>query len=336
MKKTVLLTGGAGFIGSHTVEHILKTTNFNVIILDRLSYAGNLNRLTDIDIWEQSKDRVKFYFHDFRSEITDDKFYQLHDLFGEPINYIIHMGAESHVDKSIENPYPFVESNVLGTVNMLEFLKKSRKYVESFIYVSTDEVYGPAMKELHKETDGHKPSNPYSASKAAGEDFCYAYHNTYDLPIIISNTMNIFGERQDKEKFLPKVVKSVMNDEKVIIHCKKTGDVVEDISSRCWLHARNQADGLLFLLENGVIGEKYNIVGDKHNVYAIAHEVALILGKPLNYEFVDFHSFRPGHDMHYGLDGTKIAELGWKPPYSMNESLKKTVKWMVENKKWLL
>lgn len=334
MNKTVLLTGGAGFIGAHIVEHILKTTNWNLIILDRLSYAGNLNRLTDIDIWWECQDRVKFYYHDFKSQFNEGKVQQLLQLFGN-VDYIIHNGANSHVDKSIEDPYPFVFDNVLGTVNMLE-LCKSLEYLEKFIYISTDEVFGPAIDRLHTEDDPHKPSNPYSSSKAAGEDFCVAYHNTYNLPIIITNTMNIIGERQDSEKFVPKTLKSILNNDKVLIHCRKDieGNIL-DISSRCWLHARNQADGLTWLLENGIVGESYNIVGEKLNCYELAKKIANIIDKPLNVQFEDFHSFRPGHDMHYGLDGSKLAQLGWVPPYSLDSSLEKTVKWMINNPQWL-
>lgn len=340
MNKTVLLTGGAGFIGAHTVEHILKTTDWNVIILDRLTYAGNLNRLTDIDIWNDSQNRVRFYFHDFRSKFSDDKIYQLYSLFGS-VDYIIHMGAESHVDNSIENPYPFVESNVVGTVNMLELLKNMGSlYPDNkpsrFIYVSTDEVYGPAMSDLHLEEDPHRPSNPYSASKAAGEDFCIAYTNTYDLPIIITRTMNNFGERQDKEKFLPIVVNNIINEKSINIHCKMdVGEKVLDISSRCWLHARNHSDGLIFLLKNGIIGHQYNIVGEKKSVYELAKEVGYILNIEPKINFVDFHSFRPGNDMHYGLDGKKMKQLGWIPPMSLEDSLESTVKWMLNNKHWM-
>ena len=332
--KTVLLTGGAGFIGAHITEHILKTTDWNIIILDRLSYAGNLNRLTDINIWWDNKHRVKFYYHDFKSHFNDGKIQQLLQLFGN-IDYIIHNGANSHVDKSIQDPYPFVFDNVLGTVNMLELCKQLES-LDKFIYISTDETFGPAIDRLHKEDDPHKPSNPYSASKASGEDFCVAYYNTYNLPIIITNTMNIIGERQDSEKFVPKTLKSILNNEEVLIHCRKDnkGNIL-DVSSRYWLHARNQADGLTWLLENGTLGEKYNIVGERLDCYELAKKIANIVDKPLIVRFEDFHSFRPGHDMHYGLDGSKLEQLGWVPPYSLDNTLEKTIRWMINNPQWL-
>jgi len=346
MSKTVLLTGGAGFIGHHSCEYILKNTDWNIIILDRLSYAGNLNKLMDIDVFQSAllKERVKFYYHDFRSSFSENKIVDILSIF-HGINYIIHMGAESHVDRSITDPYPFVESNVLGTVNMLELAKALPKYPSSFekmIYVSTDEVYGPAHDgHLHKEGEAHAPSNPYSASKAAGEDFCIAYHNTYGVPVIISRTMNNIGERQDSEKFFPMVVKNILANEPVTIHCRKELDAVVEISSRCWLHAQNHASALVFLLENGDLGEAYNVTGEWLPVDDLAIQISEVIDRvvgetlELNLEYEDFHSFRQGHDLHYGLDGTKIAELGWKAPVSLEESLKKTVEWMLDNPEWL-
>jgi len=341
MNKTVLLTGGAGFIGHHTTEYILENTDWNIIILDRLSYAGNLNRLMDVDIFPDaySSGRVKFYYHDFRAKFDVGKVFGLLRLFGK-INYIIHMGAESHVDRSITDPYPFIESNVLGTVNILELAKtlSNGHDLEKIIYVSTDEVYGPAYDgDLHKEGEAHKPSNPYSASKAAGEDFCTAYHNTYDLPVIISRTMNNIGERQDSEKFFPMVVKKILANEPVIVHCKIEDDVVVDVSSRCWLHAQNHASAIVFLLENGKIGEAYNVTGEWMPVDKLAILIAKVMGKEkdLNLQYEDFHSFRPGHDLHYGLDGTKIAHLGWTAPFNLKRTIEKVVSWMMEHPEWL-
>jgi len=333
--KRLLLTGGAGLIGHHTIEHILKNTDWEVVVLDRLNYAGNLNFIKDIEIWEQEKDRVSIVHHDFRSPINEITA----NLIGD-VDYIVHMGAESHVDRSIEDPIPFAESNVLGTVNMLEYLRH-RMPKARFLYISTDEVFGPAYYEdgklhMHKEGEPLKPSNPYSASKAGAEAFCYAYWNTYGLDIMVTNTMNNFGERQNKEKFLPRVVRSAVYGEPLKLHCKKDKNgMIVDISSRCWLHARNHADGILFVLQNGKSGEHYNITGEWASVKDIADMVCLFLHKSPSYTFEDFHSFRPGHDMHYGLDGTKLKELGWEPPIKLRPSLEKCVKWMIENPKWL-
>jgi len=332
--KRILLTGGAGFIGHHTVEHILKKTDWEIVILDRLTYAGNLNFLTDMVCWATEGHRVKFVYHDFRAPISETT----KELIG-PVDYVVHMGAESHVDRSIEDPIPFAESNVIGTVNLLNYAREVKP--DKFIYISTDEVYGPAYRDergklhLHKEGEAHKPSNPYSASKSGAEAFCYAFWNTYRTPVIISNTMNNFGERQNREKFLPRVMRAAIKGETLTLHCKKVGGKVVDISSRCWLHARNHADGILFLLEHGVPGERYNITGEWASVKDIADKVAKIVGKPITYKFEDFHSFRPGHDMHYGLDGTKMKNLGWTPPYSLDRSLETVVKWTIDHPIWL-
>lgn len=333
--KRLLLTGGAGFIGHHTIEHILKNTDWEVVVLDRLNYAGNLNFIKDIDIWDKEKARVSIVHHDFRAPINETTA----NLIGA-VDYIVHMGAESHVDRSIEDPLPFAESNVIGTVNMLEYL---RHYMPGarFLYISTDEVFGPAHRDekgvlhLHKEGEPLRPSNPYSASKAGAEAFCYAYWNTYGLDIMVTNTMNNFGERQNKEKFVPRVVLAALNGTPLKLHCKVVDGKIVDISSRCWLHARNHADGILFVLQNGKSGEHYNITGEWASVQDIADMISEITGRPINYTFEDFHSFRPGHDMHYGLDGSKLKELGWEPPIKLRPSLERCVKWMMENPKWL-
>lgn len=334
MSKRVLLTGGCGFIGHHTVEHFLKNTDWDIIVLDRLSYAGNLNFLTDIEIWEKEKHRVKVVGHDIRFTFEDTHIQSL--LEHGHIDYIVHMAAESHVDNSIEDPKPFFESNVIGTVNMLELARKIKP--ELFVYVSTDEVYGPSIDgHLHKEGEPHKPSNPYSASKSGGEAACYSYWNTYKMPIIITNTMNNFGERQHPEKFFPKVVKAVLDGKSMTIHCKKDkkGKVLE-ISSRCWLHARNHADGILFLIENGVPGESYNITGEWASVEDIARMIATALDRPIRIVYEDFHSFREGHDMHYGLNGDKMARMGWRQPFGLKESLSSCAIWTSNNRRWLL
>ena len=331
--RRLLLTGGAGFIGHHTIEHVLRKTDWEIVVMDRLTYAGNLNFLADLGIWKTEGHRVKFVYHDFRAPINE-----LTKVLIGHIDYIIHMGAESHVDRSIEEPMPFFESNVIGTVNMLNYAKEIE--AERFVYVSTDEVYGPALNgHLHKEGEPHRPSNPYSASKSGAEAACYSYWNTYGMPIIITNTMNNFGERQNAEKFVAKTVKKILDGESMVAHCKKIDGKIVDISSRCWLHARNHADGLLFVLEHGEINGKdigrYNITGEWANVETMIKKIGAILGKEPKIVYEDFHSFRPGHDMHYGLDGSKMKELGWIPPFSLDESLENTVKWMQENPKWL-
>jgi len=203
-----------------------------------------------------------------------------------------------------------------------------------FFYFSTDEVYGPALGDkLFKEDERHNPTNPYSASKSAAEQLCTAYGNTYNIPIMRINVMNAFGERQHVEKFIPKVIKMILNDETVQIHSypdKKTS------GTRFYIHARNIAAAVLFVLKNGKIGESYNITGEKEvSNLEMAQFIANIMGKELKYEMVDFHSDRPGHDLRYGLDGGKMENMGWILPYSFEESLKKTILWTLENQKWL-
>lgn len=331
MGKNILLTGGAGFIGSHTVEEILTQTDMNITIIDRLSYAGNLNRLAQMECWEKEKSRVKFVYHDFRSEFP----FFVKRFIGTT-DYIIHMGAETHVGNSFTQPRLFAQSNVDGTINMLELAKDIG--CEKFIYVGTDEVYGPVIgDQLHKEGESHRPSNPYAASKSGAEAFVHAYWKSFNVPVIFTNTMNNFGERQDPEKFVPKTIRNIYNGDTVVIHVALNEDGrISDYSSRCWLHARNHANALIYLLEHGQIGERYNVVGEKKGVNEIAHMISIALSKPVyNIKCVPFHSYSPGHDMHYGLDGTKMKELGWKPKLDLHDSLEKTVKWTLDHKEWL-
>jgi len=648
--KKILLTGGAGFIGSHTIEHFLRNTDVEIYVIDRLSYAGNLNRLVEMDIWEKEKGRVHFVYHDFRSAFPFFVKKQLPE-----IEYIIHMGGETHVANSFKYPKIFLESNVIGTMNVLDLAREIQPSL--FVYVSTDEVYGAVVGDkLHVEGEPHRPSNPYSASKSGGEAIVHSYWKSFGVPMIITNcfsmdtklwtpkgmlnyeeiqegdevwslnnneelvktkvlekvrmpsngkmihfkanrvdqlvtpnhrmmvriphnrpreygaieerlaetllneprfripltgkwngneynptnflsvewlakilgwyvsegytttgngvcfgaggkeqqqelikllqeenlspyingrsvrvhnkelsklgklfgkravdkhlpefikewnphllnlfleaaiagdgsrygtgaayytkskilswemceiaikagwsakiserktwnplktkmglsyivrishqqgtlgkinvteeeynedvwcirtetgkvfpyrngtislsgqTMNNFGQRQDPEKFVPKTMLNILQNKTVDIHCaidSKNGKVI-DISSRCWLHARNHADALLFLLEHSTIGERYNVVGERRNVYELAEMIAMTLGKKnFNYDYIPFHSYSPGHDMHYGLDGTKMKELGWIPPVPFENSLEKTVQWTKDNPKWL-
>jgi dTDP-glucose 4,6-dehydratase len=330
MKKRILLTGGAGFIGHHTVEYLLQETKWDIVVLDGLTYAGNLNFLTNLDCWEEMKHRIFFVYHNFCSPISETT----RKLIGD-INYIVHMGGETHVDRSIENAMPFVHSNIIGTVNMLNYAREVK--AEKFIFVSTDEVYGASINgRPSKEGDPHRPSNPYSASKSGAESMVYAYWNTYGVPAMITNTMNNFGERQNPEKFVPRVIRAALLGEKLVLHCRKSesGDIAE-IPSRCWLYAKNHADAILFLLENGKSGERYNISGQQATLKEVTDMVSRFTDKKINYVFEDFHSYRPGYDMHYMMDGTKMQEMGWVRPYTFNESLKSTVDWYTKNPKWL-
>jgi dTDP-glucose 4,6-dehydratase len=252
---------------------------------------------------------------------------------GLDINYIVHMAAETHVDNSISDPVNFIHNNVMSTVHLLEFARKCTN-LELFFYFSTDEVYGPALNDtLFKEDERHNPTNPYSASKSAAEQISIAYGNTYNIPIIRINVMNAFGERQHVEKFIPKVIKQILNDETVLIHSYPDKQTA---GSRFYIHARNIADAVLFLIQNGKIGESYNLTGEREVTnLEMAQIIADTINKPLKYELVDFHSSRPGHDLRYGLDGSKMNAMGWKIPVAFTESLKKTIRWTLDNQKWL-
>lgn len=326
MSKTLLITGGAGFSGSHLCEHVLHNTDWNVIVLDRLSYAGSLERLRDTR--QDFPERIRFVYHDFRAQYPMGILRELVE-----VDYIIHAGAETHVENSIHDPLPFVESNVMGTMWTLEAARQLQ--VKHFIYVSTDEVHGPAPEGCDfREDDRLRPSNPYSASKAGGEALAYAWWNCYRLPVTITRTMNIIGERQHGEKFVPMCIRKLIQAEPLIIH----GDSSGHIASRKWLHARNQASALLFLLQNVVGGgEFFNIAGEEHSALEVAQIIADELATDLAYELVDYHQARPGHDMRYSLDDTRIRALGWFPPVPFEESLRRTVRWSIlkENRKWL-
>ena len=249
---------------------------------------------------------------------------------GEDGNIIIHMAAESHVDNSIQDPRKFFHNNIDGTVEMLEYAR-TLKQLEMFFYFSTDEVYGSAPDGIaYGEWDRHKPTNPYSASKSAAEQICISYENTYKVPLMSINVMNAFGGRQHVEKYIPKTIKNILYGKKVYVHSypdkKRAG-------SRFYIHARNIAAAILFLLEKGEVGEKYNIVGEKEvDNLELVQFIADVMGKELNY---DFHGSRPGHDLRYCLSGKKMASLGWELPVNFEDSLKATIEWTVANPEWL-
>lgn len=327
MVKSCIITGACGFIGHHVVEHFIINTDYNIVILDKLSYASKgYERLRSAELLDNP--RVRVFSVDLAYPMSEG----LKQEIGH-VDIIIHMAANSHVDHSIEFPIECIHNNVMSTVHILEFARTIPN-LDRFFYFSTDEVFGPALGKIsYKEWDRHNPTNPYSASKSAAEQICMGYENTYKLPIMICNVMNVFGERQLYEKFIPLCMRKILHGETIDIHsypgCHESG-------TRFYIHARNVAAAILFLLNNGQIGEKYNITGEKEvSNLEMAQFIAKILNKPLYYNMVDFHAERPGHDLRYSLDGSKMTEMGWKMPINFEESLIKTIKWTLENPKWL-
>ena len=261
------------------------------------------------------------------------------------IDIILHLAAGSHVDRSIDYPMEFVLDNVVGTANILNYareINESKKF-ERFVYFSTDEVFGPAPKGVdYNENDRYNSTNPYSATKAGGEELAVAYENTYNLPVYITHTMNVFGERQHPEKFIPMCIKKIRDGESVTIHSDKTKQIP---GSRHYIHAEDVAEAIYFLLTNkiennsdygGAKCPKFNIVGaEELNNLELAQIIADTQQKELKHEMVDFHSSRPGHDLRYSLSGEKMKKLGWSPSIKLTERIKQVVNWSLKNDNWI-
>lgn len=320
----ILITGGAGFVGHHFVEHLLRNTDHELVVWDKLTYASTWDRLRDIQAFDAK--RVRCLAVDFSAGIPDG----IRRETGS-VDVILHIGAESHVDRSIADPLPFIAANVLGTHHMLEFARQSGA---RFAYFSTDEVFGPAPEGVrYAEEDRHAPGNPYAATKAGGEMLVMAYANTYRLPCMLTRCMNVFGERQHPEKFIPLVIRRVLRGERVMIHADASRTRA---GSRYYIHGRNVADAYLHLLEHGGWGQTWHIVGEQEvDNLELARMIAEMVGKPLDFELVDFHGSRPGHDLRYALDGSKLERAGWLPPRLFEASLEKTVRWFLANPRWL-
>jgi len=341
MSKRVLITGGAGFIAHHVIERILRTTDWEIVSLDRLDFSGNLNRLADMmqDIPKDQQNRLKIVWHDLKAEINPLTAAMIGD-----INIVLHLAAGSHVDRSIEFPMEFVMDNVVGTTNLLQYAR-TLSNLDRFVYFSTDEVFGPAPTGVnYAEYDRYNSTNPYSASKAAAEEICVAFENTYKLPIVVTHTMNVFGERQHPEKFIPMVIQKARDGELVTVHSDPTKTVA---GSRHYIHAKDVADGLMFILENlqdykhtgdygGAKCPKFNLVGPEEiDNLSLTKMIAAAVGKELVYEMTDFHSSRPGHDLRYALSGELLKSLGWEPKIKFSDRVKEVVDWTLVNTRWL-
>ncbi len=339
----VLVTGGAGFIGSHVVRlFVNKYPNYHIVNLDKLTYAGNLENLKDIE----GKENYEFV----KGDITDGNFIQ--ELFSaHQFAAVIHLAAESHVDRSIANPIEFVMTNVVGTVNLLNAAKNiwlsnplssgegagGEAASRIFYHVSTDEVYGSLGEDgLFTEQTSYDPHSPYSASKASSDHFVRAYHDTYKLPIVISNCSNNYGPFQFPEKLLPLAIHNIKNMKPIPVYGK--GENIRD-----WLWVEDHAGAIDVIMHKGEIGETYNIGGNNEwkNIDLI-HVLCKIMDKKLGRKdgtsasLITFVKDRAGHDLRYAIDSSKLQnELDWKPSLQFEEGMEKTVDWYLSNNEWL-
>lgn len=318
----VLVTGSGGFVGHHLVDALLRAGH-SVVGLDRLDFSGNLNRLAEM---VRKGDAFRQTHHDLRAEINPLLARQI-----GPVDWVLHLAAASHVDRSISDPLSFVMDNVVGACNALTF---ARDAGAKFLYFSTDEVFGPAHEDTaYQEWERYRSGNPYAATKAGGEELAIAFENTYKMHVIVTHTMNVFGPRQHPEKFIPSTIQKVLAGEIVTIHADKT---MAKAGSRFYIHAADVARAVLFLMEKGRSGQKYNIVGEREvDNLELAQTIASAVGKPLRHQMMDFHSSRPGHDLRYALDGGKLRAMGFVMAGNFERRLAETVNWTLANRQWL-
>ncbi len=332
---TIIITGGAGFIGSALIRHIINHTSYNVVNVDKLTYAGNLESLVTV------LPSARYHFEE--ADICDVKVMQyIFDKY-QP-QAVMHLAAESHVDRSIDGPATFIETNIIGTYNLLEIsrsyynrLDNHQKARFRFQHISTDEVYGSLGDEgLFTEKTAYDPHSPYSASKASSDHLVRAWFDTYGLPVLITNCSNNYGPYQFPEKMIPVMIIKALKGEKLPVYGK--GENIRD-----WLYVEDHVRALLRVLEKGQLGETYNIGGnnEKQNI-EVVETICNLLDEITPHdkisdrkELITFVADRPGHDLRYAIDAGKIKrELGWEPTEEFNTGLKKTITWYLDNKEW--
>ncbi len=339
MKIKVLLTGAGGAIGIHMLGHIFTNTDWEVIATDSFRHKGYPDRISSmLDEHPDWRTRLTVVTHDLNAPFTDRELKRM----GE-ITYIINLASISDVQASIDDPVPTVRNNVELMLNMLEASRVLKP--KTFLHFSTDEVYGPVTLDStgHKEWAAIKPSNPYSGSKAAQEAIAFAWWRSFGVPLIITNTMNNFAETQAPSKFPAMIQQKLQKGEAIKIHVSPTGE----IGTRHYLHSRNAADAVLYILKNipaklhepNAIDfpERFNICGDQQiNNLELVEIISDLMGMEYKTEMVSFHAANPGHDLHYGLDGTKLKEAGWTAPLSFKESMKNTIEWQTAHPEWMV
>lgn len=330
--RNIVITGGAGFIGSHVVRlFVSKYPNYRIINLDSLTYAGNLENLKDVE------NASNYVFE--HADIKDEK--RIAEIFDKyQVDAVIHLAAESHVDRSISGPMEFVLTNVVGTVNLLNVAKSKWKNLEDkvFYHISTDEVYGSLSLDdpMFSETTSYDPRSPYSSSKASSDHFVRAYFHTYGMPIKISNCSNNYGSHQFPEKLIPLVINNIVHQKDIPVYGK--GDNIRD-----WLWVEDHAKAIDVIFHNGEVGETYNIGGlNEWTNLKLVETMCDILDEKLNREkgtnrkLITFVKDRLGHDKRYAIDASKIEkDLNWKPSIQFEEGLRKTIDWYLENEEWV-